>query len=69
LGTSADDAERADSKVKIAIVLDLMGKDEEAATFLQEAKELDPAALSLWSDGAGDLLVPEYRTGAKANMG
>ncbi len=50
LGTSNNDNEEAISKVKIAIVLDRMGKEDEAALFLQEARDLDPDALSIWND-------------------
>jgi tetratricopeptide (TPR) repeat protein len=44
LGASKNDQETAVSKVKIAVVLDLMGRELEAARFMQEAEDLYPAA-------------------------
>ena len=59
LGASNDDRERAMSKVKIAVVLEQMGRDEEAASFLDEAEALDPEAVAKWGSMAEEVPARE----------
>lgn len=49
LGISRDDEERAISKVRIASVLNSLGKEWEAQMFIDEAKQIDPEDVSGWS--------------------
>lgn len=53
LRDGGDDLRRAEIKVRLAKVLDLMGKHEEASQFLEEAREIDPLGISGWGGDKG----------------